>query len=157
MADAKTFMIEDARIMFRNFEGNEGPYNRKGDRNFAVVIPDSLVQQLIDDGWNVKFLPAREEGDEDVAYVQVAVSFKNRPPRVVMITSSGRTNLNEETIESLDHVDIKVVDVICRAYEWTVQDKTGIKAYLQTMFVTINEDALELKYGVGGGDSGSDD
>lgn len=148
MADnAKTFMIEGAQIIFRNFEGKEGQYNRKGDRNFAVIIPeDKLAREMIKDGWNVKYLDAREEGDEPVPYISVAVNFDNRPPRVVMLTSNARTNLTKETVEVLDWANIANADLICRAYEWEVNGKTGVKAYLQSLFVTIEEDYLERKY-----------
>ncbi len=145
--EAKTFMIEGAQIIFRNFEGKEGQYNRKGDRNFAVVIPDEkTAQAMLKDGWNVKYLDAREEGDQPTPYIQVAVSFKNRPPRVVMLTSRARTNLTEDTVEVLDWANIENSDLICRAYEWDVNGKTGVKAYLQSLFVTIEEDFLERKY-----------
>lgn len=63
-----------------------------------------------------------------------------------MITSRGRNHLGEDEIELLDWADIKMVDMIVRPYEWAVNGKTGIKAYLQSIFVTIEEDALELKY-----------
>jgi hypothetical protein len=149
MPEANTFMIENARIIFRNFEGKEGQYNRNGDRNFAVVIPDEkTAQDMLKDGWNVKYLQPREEGDDPTPYIQVAVSYKNRPPRVVMMTSMARTILSEDNIEILDWADIKSSDLICRAYEWDVNGKTGVKAYLQSLFVTIEEDYLERKYAV---------
>lgn len=144
--EAKTFMVEDARTIFRNFSGEPSQYNKAGDRNFAVILDDIAAKQLLEDGWNVKILPAREEGEPDTPYIQVAVNFKNRPPNVVMITSTSRTRLNEETVGVLDWADIETCDLIARAYEWEVGEKRGIKAYLQTMFVTIQEDALERKY-----------
>ena len=145
--ETKTFMIEGAQIIFRNFEGKEGQYNRKGDRNFAVIIPDEkTAKQMLKDGWNVKYLEAREEGDENTPYISVTVSYKNRPPRIVMLTTNARTNLTEDTVEILDWAEIANADLICNAYEWDVNGKTGVKAYLKSLFITIEEDALERKY-----------
>jgi hypothetical protein len=149
MADqAKTFMVENARLIFRNFSGKEGQYNREGDRNFAVVLTPEVALDMIQDGWNVRYLDAREDGDPDTPYIQVAVSFKQRPPRVILLTSTSRTQLDEAAVEVLDWADIQVADLIARGYEWTVNGKSGIKAYLQSLFVTIEEDALERKYAV---------
>lgn len=139
-------VMEDVRIVFRNFAGKEGMYNREGDRNFAVLLDDATAEAMAKDGWNVKWLKAREEGEPDQAYLQVSVNFKGRPPRIVMITSRGRNNLGEDEVELLDWADIRTTDLIVRPYEWAVNGKTGIKAYLQSIFVTIEEDALELKY-----------
>src|SRR5580765_8288583 len=145
-----TVLMEGVRIIFRNFAGKEGQYNREGDRNFAVLLDDAVANQLAEDGWNVKWLKPREDdGDEEQtpqAYLQVSVNFKGRPPRVVMITSRGRTNLDESSIEMLDWADIINVDLIVRPYEWVVNNKSGIKAYLQSIYVTIEEDALQKKY-----------
>jgi hypothetical protein len=148
MDEAKTFMIEDARLVFRNFSGKEGQYNREGDRNFSVILDHKVADQMIKDGWNVKYLDSREEGEPDTPYIQVSVNFKNRPPRVVMITSTARTNLNEESVSVLDWAEIRVADLIARGYDWVVGDKSGTKAYLQSLFVTIEEDALERKYAI---------
>jgi hypothetical protein len=144
--DAKTFMVEDARIIFRNFTGKEGQYNREGDRNFAVILDEKNAARMEKDGWNVRYLEPREEGDEVTPYISVSVNFNNRPPRVVMLTSTTRTQLNADSVEILDWADIKQVDLIARGYEWNVNGKTGTKAYLQSLFVTIEEDALEKKY-----------
>lgn len=144
--EAKTFMVEDARLIFRNFSGVESQYNRAGDRNFSVILDPKFADILLKDGWNVKMLSSKEDGVEDTPYIQVAVGYKNRPPRIIMITSTGRVNITEEMVGTLDWVDIQTVDFIARAYEWEVNGKTGIKAYLQSMFITIEEDPLERKY-----------
>lgn len=144
--DDKNVLMEGVRIVFRNFKGAEGQYNREGDRNFAVLLDNDVAEQMAKDGWNVKWLKAREEGDEEQPYLTVAVNFKGRPPRVVMITSRGRTNLGEQEVEILDWADLRNVDLIVRPYEWVVNGKTGVKAYLQSIYCTIEEDALELKY-----------
>ena len=144
--EAQTFMVEDARLIFRNFSGKEGQYNRAGDRNFCVILDPDTAEKMAADGWNIRTLEAREEGDAETPYIQVAVNFKNRPPRVVMITSTARTHLDEDSVEVLDWADIRVADLIARAYTWEVNGKTGIKAYLQSLFVTIEEDELERKY-----------
>lgn len=146
MAETLTFQVDDARLMFRNFAGKEGKYNREGDRNFSVALDQESADRMAADGWNVKYLDAREEGDTDTPYIQVGVGYKTRPPRIVLISSKGRTNLDEEGVEVLDWVSIAKVDLIARAYEWEVNGKAGIKAYLQTMFVTIEEDELERRY-----------
>lgn len=144
-----TVLMEGVRIIFRNFAGKEGQYNREGDRNFAVLLDDKVAEAMAADGWNVKWLQPREaeEGETAQAYLPVSLNFtKGRPPRVMMITSRGRTSLDEDMVELLDWADILNVDLIVRPYEWTVSGKSGIKAYLQSIYVTIEEDELERKY-----------
>lgn len=144
-------VMEDVRIIYRNFAGKEGQYNAEGDRNFAVVLDEATATAMSADGWNVKIREPREaeEGEEDIqalAFLPVRVSYKFRPPRVVLITSRGRTNLSEEEIEMLDWADIITCDLIVNPSHWSVGGKAGVKAYLQSMYVTIHEDPLEIKY-----------
>jgi hypothetical protein len=146
MSEAKTFMVENAQLIFRNFSGKESQYNRTGDRNFSVLLDDDSANRMLADGWNVKFLKSREDGDEDRPYISISVGYKTKPPRVVMISSTGRTVLDEDAVEHLDWVEIEKADLIARAYTWEVNGKTGIKAYLQSLYITIQEDELERKY-----------
>lgn len=144
-----TAVLEDVQLLpgqFRNFAGREGMYNRAGDRNFAVALTPQMAEDLEYCGYNVKYLKAREEGDEDQPWLPVTVSFKGRPPTIIQITSRGQTRLHEDEVEMLDWVDIVRCDMIVRPYAWNVQGKSGIKAYLQSLYVTIDEDPLAQKY-----------
>lgn len=150
MPSEDTVLMEDAHLIFRNFAGEEGKYNREGDRNFCVLLPEQLAIDMAADGWNIKTLKARDGDSEERPYIQVSVGFKNRPPKIFMITSKGRTALSEDEVALLDWVDIKQADLIIRPYRWSVTDRngvsTGIKAYVKSLFVIIDEDYLELKY-----------
>ena len=144
--EAKKVTIEDAELIFRNFSGKEGQYNREGDRNFSVLLDDETAAVMAADGWNVKYLEPREEGDVPKPYLPVAVRFDVIPPTVIMLTSAGRTHLDEDTVGILDFANFAMVDLIVRAYTWAVNDKVGVKAYLKSIYVTIEEDELEKKY-----------
>lgn len=145
-------VMENARLIFRNFEGREEKYNRKGDRNFGLIIEDSEVaQQLAEDGWNIKELTPKNNDDYDdtpevVYWLPVTVRFDNVPPKVMLVTRRKKTRLNEENINTVDYANIAKVDLTVTPYDWEVNGKSGIKAYLQTMYVTINEDEFADKY-----------
>jgi len=144
--------IENVKLIFRNFKGEEGPYNPQGKRTFGAVIDDDkVVQQMIADEWNIKFTKARDDDDVVEAYIPVEASYKLRAPQVTMITTSGRrTDLSEDMVSVLDFADIVTTDIIISPYHYDFNGETGVKAYLQTMFVTVRPNALEEKYqGVG--------
>jgi len=145
------FMKENARIIFRNFAGEEGQYNRKGDRNFGLVLEEHEAAKMEKEGWNIKYLRPREEGDAPTPWIPVSVNYGgNRPPTIVMITYRGdtpkRVTLPEELVEMVDYADIAVCDLILNPYQWNVNGKSGIKAYLKSLFITITQDELERKY-----------
>ena len=116
-------VIENARLIFKNFSGEESKFNRKGNRNFCVILDHEVAEDMIRDGWNVRFLRPREDGEEPTPYIQVAVAFGNFPPKVVMIAGRTKTPLDEDSIGTLDYAEIANVDLIIRPYNWVVNEK----------------------------------
>lgn len=152
--------MEGMRMIFRNFQGKEGQYNRAGDRNFGVILPPDIAEAMLRDGWNVKYLnPSEEEKEEGIeqgpAWIGISVNFdKGKPPKIIMISSRGPTKLEEKTVDQLDWIDVAIdeqtgnpkCDLVVRPYTWEVSGRTGVKAYLSSMYVTIEEDELDRKY-----------
>ena len=143
--------MDNVRIVFRNFSGHGGTYNREGDRNFAVVIDDvDIANQLGADGWNVKIKEPQEEGDSPFCYLSVKVKFnREKPdldPTIYLRTGHNMNRLNAETINILDEIDIENVDLDLRPYNWEVNGKEGVSAYLLSICVTQKLDRFMIKY-----------
>lgn len=142
----KNISIEGAQIRFRNFSGKEGRFNPAGRRNFSVLLDDDIAEELIHDGWNVRYLNPRDPSEKPQACLQVAVNYQNVSPKIVMVTRHGMSVLDEETVGALDWAEIENVDITISPYNWNMGGKTGVKAYVKTMYVTIVEDEFEDKY-----------
>ena len=145
--------IDDARIIYRNFRGEGSKYNREGDRNFAVILPNQeIADQLINDvneygvGWNVKIKPPRDEDDSPFMYLPVKVKFNERGPVIWLISGSRRHRLYEEDVARLDKIDIASVSLDIRPYDDTIQGKPFRAAYLQSIEVTQQIDRFTARY-----------
>lgn len=139
--------IDDARIVYRNFSGVGSQFNREGDRNFSLVIPDQdIADALIEQGWNVKIKPPREEGDTPFMHLPVKVKFNDRGPNVYLKSGNALNKLTEETVGMLDDVDILSVDLDLRPYDWDVNGKQGRTAYLHSMQVTQQVDRFQSRF-----------
>lgn len=149
----KPLNLENVRIGFRNFEGREGKFNKRGDRSFAVFLNPDLANELFEEGWNVKFpkvLDNQSDPDADTRepYLIVSVGFDFYPPNVFLISDGNPTRLGEEEVLMLDWAEIQNVDLVIRPYEWNVSGNSGIKAYLKSGYFTILADKFAHKYGV---------
>ena len=139
--------IDDARIIYRNFAGAGSKFNREGDRNFAVIIPEKeMADALIAEGWNVKIKPPRDEDDDPFMFLPIKVKFNDRGPNAYLQTGNKMNRLDEESIACLDDVDIISVDMDVRPYDWEVNGKAGRTAYLQSIKVIQEIDRFAARY-----------
>lgn len=135
--------FNNARIVYRNFSGVGSAYNREGDKNFAIVIPDDEAKNaLVAEGWNVKIKAPREEGDVPFMYLPVKVVYNRNGRGVNVYLQSGhnRVTLDKDSISLLDSADIQSVDLDIRPYDWAVGGRTGRSAYLKAMYVIQKTD-----------------
>lgn len=148
--------IDNARIIYRNFAGRGGKYNREGDRNFSVVIPDAYMDYhgeeraisdvLLDHGYRVRIKPARAEDEGPFMHLPVKIRFNARGPKAYLEVGKKRVTLDEDSFENLDDVDILRCDLDIVPYDSEVNGKMWRTAYLRSIRVVQNVDRFERRY-----------
>ena len=147
MANVNNINIEGATIIWKNFSGERDKFN-PGKRGFSVVIDDKeMADELKKEGWNIKERPLQEGADSSEQEWTLPVKLNmNRYTQVWLIVGNHKTLLNEDTVAQLDVVDIVNCDISIRPYEWEMSGRTGITAYVDSMYVTIRENKFAEKY-----------
>lgn len=145
--------IEGARIIFKNFRGEPSQFNKTGKKQFSVVIPDEvLALKLKEDGWNIKTLAPKHEDQELTYCLPAEARYDNIPPKIMLVTRRNPRGilLDEESVSCLDYADITNIDLALSPSFWEIKDptgiKSGIKAYVKEMWVTVVEDEFASKY-----------
>lgn len=148
-------IIRNAQVMFRNFQGKEGKFNAAGERNFCIFLDPDEADALRSEKWNVKTLNPREPDDEPQAYITVKLKFRRvndsqdgneYSPKIIMVSNHGRVFIGPEQSAMLDTARFTKWDLVIAPYHWEVNGKTGVTAYLRTLYATLEEDPLEMEY-----------
>lgn len=140
--------IQDTRLIFPNLKGEKKTFNAAGQRNFGALLPREDAERMAADGWPIKWLKARDEDEEDQAWIKVKVNFDTgSPPRVILVTGKKKTTLTKDTVAVVDSAAIKSADLTISPYNWTDDEgEDHVTAYLQALYVNIEQDELSLKY-----------
>lgn len=160
------YHIDDTSFIFKtNFSGDPArdTGNYPNDQRKAnVIIPsEEQAKDLIKDGIDVKtFRPKpRNEGDpvpDPVYYVKVMLQYRKKtgepveyPPQVYLVTEEGEepVMLEEDTVDELDHIRIKNVNVVVRPYVWDpVNGRKSLK--IKTLYVEqdLEDDPYAARY-----------
>ena len=143
----RNIAVENAKIMFRNFRGEARQYNSEGDRNFNLVLTKEQKEFFDMEGFKVRTRPPRDEYSDPQYLLPVTVSYKGRPPKVFLISGNNKIQLDEESIDMLDFAEIDNIDLTINPYHWSLKSgASGVKAYLNSMYVTLVEDDFDGKY-----------
>lgn len=168
-----TLQIDDAHILFPNFEGRETPYNRRGDRNFSVKITDfevadmmvkkgwnvkvescdrDFIDELTRHGWTAKYKPELDPDECPRMRLDVKVKYNRRDdgsvwgPTAYLWSGNNRTELDEESIGCLDHIERESINLDIVPSRWTVNGRSGQSAYLDVVEVFQRTNRFEERY-----------
>lgn len=150
----KRFTIDNTRFIFStNFSGNPSVDRfSDGRRKCNIIIPDpEQARDMMNRGITVRETRPREEDDPNdfvpEYFVTALLKYSDRsgnkvkyPPKVYLVVGDNAPELlNEDTIDLLDQIRAKNVNVILNAYEY---DPIGHKMslYIRTMYVEQDMD-----------------
>lgn len=140
--------FDDVEIIWPNFSGKPDKYNRDGKRSFNIIIPDEETKKALEaEGWTVKTKAANDDYEDPLYYMPVKVSYHRDPelqhldPVVTLVTGRRSNELDEESVDNLDHIDIlEIPHMDISPYDWEVNGKTGRSAYLKKAIIVQEVD-----------------
>lgn len=153
-----TLQIDNARIIWPNFAGKEKGFDREGDRNFTLVFDnEELVDELIADGWNIKKRPSDNDDEPPFMTMKVKLGYKEyldkqgnvervSGPTAYLWSNGNRTELDQDSIECLDHIDRGEINLDIRPHDWFYNGREGRTARLNVIEVFQNVDRFQERY-----------
>lgn len=151
--------VENAVIIWTNFEGRPTNFNPAGGkRTFVLVLDEQIAGELKAEGWNIKYREPKEDGDDPLIFTEIVVNMESTyPPKVTLYSEfRGRKSANpldSDTIKELDKIDIENVDLIIHPYAHGRSTTTSVKGYARAIYVVQAQDGhFDGKYSNWGSD-----
>lgn len=140
--------IENANVKwgFSHFDGKADTFNDEGDHNFTLVIPEEHAKQLMDEGWNIRTLEGREEGDPPEYTLKVKISYRFEAPKVYIIKGKRKFRADESDLQDIKRTTCEQLDVIITPSRWVHGRDTGITAYVKEMYAKVKESRFSAHY-----------
>lgn len=131
-------VVKNACIMFTNFAGEKDRFNM-GKPQFNLVLTEEAARDLQADGWNVRIMPALEEGEPPTYMTNINVAFSDdgrRNPTIKLYSSlDGKRvcrRLSAETIGILDDIRLERINLRIGSFNYN-GDKYTMKGYLHEL------------------------
>ena len=135
---------------WRNFRGEGTQFNPAGKRNFNVRIDDiTLVNTLKSRGFNVREMKKQNDDDETAYFMQIKVQFNDYGPKIIQYVEGNPNGveLDEDTVDALDHVDILDCIIKIRPYDWEMATgNRGTSAYLTELAIQIPDNRFGERF-----------
>lgn len=159
--------LEHVKIAKKNFRGiNHNGYNAQNKKTFWVILdPERFdIQAMQAQGWNVREIYRDEEHqDEPVMYrLEVEMKWDRKPPTITQVIKEDgkirKVPLTEKAAECLDTSKVtEAILEIGHGSTYSINGKTGIKAYLRRGYFETEVDPWDKYYADEDVDSPFDD
>ena len=141
-------VLTDAELLYTNFSGRIGQYNRDGKRYFNVYVDDpEIVNKLTEDGWRVSIRTPKTP-DEPIRHsIKVMVSYQFEPfPVIIRVVNGAEYYLDETTVGQLDKD--RILKALVKVHGSGKKNSPDGKftAYLDKMVVECEEDPFDTEY-----------
>lgn len=74
-------VIDDAKLRFHNFAGEQTEFNVKGNRNIDIILPDNeIAVEMGQKGWNVKIRKPRDPEEDPYYTLNVKINLDSKWP-----------------------------------------------------------------------------
>lgn len=129
--------ISNAKILWKNFTGKLGFYNKEGGRDFCLLLSDDAsVNFFKQNGYSVAVKSSGVEVGEFIRYLKVKMKFNNGKPIIILKSNNKIIRVDENLVSVLDSIKIKSVDMSIKPYHWELPNgEHGQIAYLNSMTV----------------------
>lgn len=153
--NANLFKISSPEIFMINFAGRKSDANPQGHRQFAMKIPSQeLADKMAEEGWSVWYTKESEKYGEPNPCITVEMRWhyeddlKHLSPKIYRCTRKNPEGvlLTEDIVGDLEDDDIEDIVLWINPRRWTVNGKSGIKAYVHSMWLKVEDSNPSAKF-----------
>lgn len=158
----RTIAVDNTRFIFQTNLAGDPTKDRYADsrRKATLMIPDlEQAKDLIKAGFKVRETRPRENDDprefQPEYFVTVLLKYRDKtgrpvkyPPKVYLVSGDNEpVLLDEESVEMIDTIRVKNVNVILNPYEHDPVNH-GMNLYIRTMYVEqdLDDDPYAARY-----------
>lgn len=139
--DLKIRKLKDVRVLtrgnWRNFSGHADTYNREGDRNFTISIPQDVAEEMISEGWDIRVREPKSEEYDTEYTLKIRLKYHDyngnpmrNQPVVYFVQDGHRRMVEEDEVSVLDHASIGSADLVIRQYPYNFGGRSGVSTSL---------------------------